>query len=93
MSGLDARCVVCTSEGGVYDDDAFWAGVQYGAIIQLIKFGAATGKQTPVGEWTIIADLVPQIDLLAMEHDLIIVAKEHPTRTDMSIIEFKRATQ
>lgn len=56
--------VVCESQGGPYDDDAFVAGCRYASIdhaLQMIlQFGVTQYEQ-----W-IEPALVPQLDLLAM---------------------------
>jgi hypothetical protein len=52
--------VCCTSNGGVYDDDAFVAGVRFGEI------SAALRAKSAIYETTCEPSLIPQLDLLAM---------------------------
>lgn len=56
--------VVCTSNGGPYDDDAFVAGFQAGTVDQSLKSIAAAGGDGAV--FTVRTDLVKQLELLAM---------------------------
>lgn len=58
--GLVMPFVVCKTNGGVYDDAAFVAGVRYGDLWTRVKAGEA------IIETVEPPALVPQIDLLAM---------------------------
>lgn len=60
--GLIMPFVVCTSQGGAYDDGAFVAGVRFGRWVELLKL-----KPTQHSNYE-PKDLVPQLDLLAMQH-------------------------
>lgn len=58
--------IVCTSQGGPYDDDAFVAGFQAGQIWRSLAAIAAvegTGFDAMVR-----TELLPQLELIAMHH-------------------------
>lgn len=54
--------VVCKSQDGPYDDNAFVAGVRYGRWAELLKLQPTQHAEYEPNE------LVPQLDLLAMHH-------------------------
>lgn len=61
--------VACQSQGGPYDDEAFQAGLLTGTINQALATAGHTG--TPVSVCFVVpAALVPQLELLAMNHGL-----------------------
>jgi hypothetical protein len=68
--------VVCQSNGGPYDDDAFVAGAQLGQIVAELR-----ERQPPLYERYVDSALVPQIDLVAMHEGYAMQAEpwdEHP---------------
>lgn len=58
--GLVYPFVVCTSQGGPWDDQAFVAGVQLGVLVQRMECG-----EKDISSY-VHPDLVPQIDLATM---------------------------
>ena len=59
--------IVCTSQGGPYDDDSFTAGFLAGQIDQALKIAAAANCETL--SWPIFRmALAPQVDLIAMRY-------------------------
>ncbi len=59
--------VACVSKGGAYDDQAFVAGWECGALDARLQ--AMTGAACMVERW-VPPNLIPQLDLIAMKHDL-----------------------
>jgi hypothetical protein len=59
--------VVVQSRGGPYEDKAFVAGVRYGMISSTLDRLAAG---TTSIAWWVEPSLVPQLDMLAMDHHL-----------------------
>jgi hypothetical protein len=59
--------VVCQSKGGPYDDSAFAAGWQAGAIDQALQV-AASGPAVTLRYPMVHAALVPQLELIGMKH-------------------------
>lgn len=57
--------VVCVSEGGPYEDDAFCAGFQAGEIDRALDMGAASRAET-VAFPMVRTALLKQLELLAM---------------------------
>jgi Arc/MetJ family transcription regulator len=57
--------VVCESQGGPYDDDAFAAGFDAGRISQALKSARAAGATAL--RYTVRTALVTQLDLIAMD--------------------------
>jgi hypothetical protein len=58
--------VVCASQGGPYDDDAFVAGFQAGSLYKTLAAIAAV-EATGVIEVPVRTALLPQLDLIAMK--------------------------
>lgn len=58
--------VVCASQGGPYDDAAFVAGYQAGRIDRALAVAAINDTQSVRA--TVVAALVPQLELLGMHH-------------------------
>lgn len=72
--------IVCQSQGGPYEDDAFVAGYQAGQIDKaLAAVSAGDGTQA---KFTVRSMLVPQLELIAMNRGFpVMVAEpwdEHP---------------
>lgn len=68
--------VVCQSKDGPYDDGAFVAGVRFGKLDSLLNM-----KPSQHSEY-VEAELVPQLELLAMHHGYKFEAQpweDHPT--------------
>jgi hypothetical protein len=66
--------VVCTSVGGPYDDDAFVAGFQAGQIDQALQ--AASVARASEVRFTVNAELVRQLELIAMHRGFPVMAAE-----------------
>lgn len=66
--------IVCQSEGGPYDDDAFVAGVNCGALDEELRV-LALSRATPHGRY-VNPKYLPQFDLIAMEHGYTITLGE-----------------
>jgi hypothetical protein len=64
--------VVCTSNGGPFDDDAFVAGYQAGQIDNTLAT-IASGGVTEL-RITVYVDLLPQLELIAMRYDFSLAA-------------------
>lgn len=62
---LVERFVVVQSEGGPYEDEAFAAGAQYGAISAVLDM-VLRFPNIPAAWFVVPTALMPQIDLLAM---------------------------
>lgn len=58
--------VSCVSKGGPYDDTAFTAGFQAGRLDQRLAVAAAA--QIDALGATVYTDLIPQVDLIAMNN-------------------------
>lgn len=70
--------VVCRSQGGVYDDEAFVAGYEAGQIDAALRAAAPMGVEM---RRYVHSALLPQLDLIAMEHGYQITSypwDEHP---------------
>lgn len=52
--------VVCTSNGGPYDDEAFVAGVRFGVLMYRML------RDDPIIQDSTFTELLPQLDLAAM---------------------------
>jgi hypothetical protein len=72
--GLVFPFVVCRSNGGPYDDEAFVAGYQAGQISKALAAAAAVGADRCM--FTVRTDLVPQLDLIAMHYGFSLEAKQ-----------------
>lgn len=67
---LEMPFVVVTSRGGPYDDDAFTAGFHAGQIYQHLEDDQE--RSLPPFVLAVRADLLPQLELIAMKHGLLI---------------------
>ena len=75
--GLVMPFVVCQSQGGAYDDAAFVAGVAFGAH----QWQLTSCPDAQVWAAYVLAEMVPQYDLLAMDRGFIMASEpweEHP---------------
>lgn len=81
--------VVCQSQGGTYDDEAFVAGYQAGRLDRALAVAAV--NDTPTVRATVAAQLVPQLDLIGMHHGYpvceVTIDDDHPTWAD---VQFRR---
>ena len=78
--GLVMPFVVCEDHGGPYKADAFVGGIHYGQIDTTIGLGQVAWPKLAEG-WYVPSELVPQLDLLAMHHELKLTAEpweDHP---------------
>jgi hypothetical protein len=61
--------VVCRSQGGPYDDQSFAAGWSAGQMWTSLAVGQATGAvEVSPGVGSVRRDLLPQVELIAMQH-------------------------
>jgi hypothetical protein len=60
--GLVMPFVVCASNGGPYDDEAFVVGYQLGILDTLLA------QRSPVLHWPLRTASMPQVDLIAMRY-------------------------
>ena len=67
--------VVCKTQGGPFDDDAFVAGFQAGTIDQALRSGPA-GFAMKIWFPMVRTALVPQLELLAMNRGYPVVKAE-----------------
>jgi hypothetical protein len=81
--------VVCQSNGGPYDDDAFVAGFQAGEIDQALK-AATTVSAATVRFPTVRTALLPQLELIAMNRGfpkvLVDRSEEYPEWSDVTFV-------
>lgn len=73
--------VICTSQGGPFDDDAFVAGYQCGEIdktLATVNAAASVGAPSALVSltWTVRTDLLRQLELVAMSRGFPYMAKE-----------------
>jgi hypothetical protein len=64
--------VVCASNGGPYDDDAYVAGWEMGALAERLSIGVAHLGFIPPAIMVIRAANVPQMELVAMSYGLVL---------------------
>lgn len=74
------------SEGGPYDDDSFAAGFTTGRLFSMSK--QALVIQSP---HTVHRELLPQLDLVAMHHELVTVVEEIGDEAWVTIAFFEPA--
>jgi hypothetical protein len=83
--------VVCKTQGGPYDDEAFVGGVWFGQFDSLLHTAAKVGCDvTP--HVAVPSPLVPQLDLLAMNHGYQLVAEEYEEDPAHSFVSFRQTT-
>jgi len=85
--------VACSDQGGPYDPDAFVAGFQAGQIDRsLAALKAVGGSEFRV---TTYAALLPQLDLIAMQHGFQLDSEEpgEPEAGDWSFVTFRTAPE
>lgn len=76
--------VVCASQGGPYDDEAFVAGFELGRIDRELAIYAALNHASL--SFQIRTELVPQLELLAMrERYTLRTGYEHDGRVDVDL--------
>lgn len=79
--------VACASEGGPYEDVAFVAGIYLGQVMQWIEDGKPSVHHHKV--WCMPSLLVPQLDLLAMKHALIMETYVYDENPDWTYVVLK----
>lgn len=72
---LEMPFIACESAGGSFDDMAFTRGWECGAIDQYLKHCKHAGEQ-PEPRY-VPADIVDQIDLIAMRHEMSMTKTTH----------------
>ncbi len=81
--GMVFPFVVTASNGGIYDDEAFVAGCQFGQIENELSMSM------PVDRY-VYTPLVPQVDLAAMHHGYIMTATPWEDAPDeWTLVEFE----
>lgn len=83
--GLVMPFVVCRSNGGPYDDEAFVAGVYCGSIDQELQTRSICGPQKYVP-----TAVVPQLDLLAMHRGYEMSAEPWGDHPEWTLVSFWR---
>lgn len=78
--------VICATQGGPFDDDAFAAGCQCG-VIDTEASTIGTGRKKT---WTVPTTIVPQLDLIAMRYGCLMVKQENEEFPEWVDIEFRR---
>lgn len=93
--GLVIPFVVCTSQGGPYDDEAFTAGYQAGRIDAHLRHAATAGADALTV--TARTALLPLLELLAMHHGYPVLTADpigetphYPAMPDWAVIRFHR---
>lgn len=71
--------VVCQSNGGPYDDDAFTAGYQCGRVDSALASAAAVGANRAA--FTVGTRVVAQVELIAMHHGFAYIRVEECAET------------
>jgi hypothetical protein len=85
--------VVCQSQGGPYDDEAFVAGFQAGQISRSLAAAKAIGADRL--RLTVRTDLVKQLDLIAMDAGFALTVAEveetedHPAMPEWTFATFE----
>jgi hypothetical protein len=80
--------VACASNGGPYDDDAFVAGYHAGQIDRsLAAVAAVGGTELRV---TTYAQLLPQLDLIAMQHGFQVASEAAEDAEGWAFVTFRR---
>ena len=82
--GLVMPFVVCASQGGPYNDDAYVAGYETGALDAKLHY-----ERPDLLQVTVHTDNVPQLDLVAMRHGYD-VDSTTTVRDGWTIIELRR---
>jgi hypothetical protein len=77
--GLLFPFVVCQSQGGPYDDEAFVAGAQFGRIDQALQVAAVSGATRL--RVTVRTDLVKQLELCGMARGFPVLIAEQVEET------------
>ena len=83
--GLVMPFVVCASQGGPYDDRAFVAGWECGALDQVLAVLRPYGAT--INRW-VKPELLPQLDLIAMKHSLVMTVGEMHEESGYVNVEF-----
>lgn len=84
--------VVCVSHGGPYEDDAFVAGFQAGALDRTLAFAAMAEASTVAPGFPVYTPLVRQVELIAMNRGFpVMVVKEWEEAPDTwTYVTFQR---
>lgn len=77
--------VVVASRGGPFDDQAYAAGWEMGAIEVRLQMACLLGLGLP--HVTVLRSNLPQIELLAMKHGLLITENEWPDYVDAIVTD------
>lgn len=88
--GLVMPFVVCQSQGGPFEDEAFVSGWRCGEVDRTLC--TAEGLLAKF-LWTVRAEELPQLDLIAMHRGFVIdrlLAGEQEQETGWCVVEFRR---
>lgn len=80
--------VICQSEGGPYEDEAFVAGFTCGTLDAELR-ALAQLAATPAARWVRPAHL-PQVDLIAMHHGYTSTAGEADPASGWHLVTFEQ---
>lgn len=84
--GLVMPFVLCTSNGGPYDDEAFVVGWEMGALEAWLEAGQPNGAQRQIH-----STAVPQADLLAMRYGYAMSAEPYDEVPEWTLLTFTHA--
>lgn len=87
--------ILCASNGGPFDDDAFVMGYETGAIASELDVSSALYKYLQISGAPrpryVHTEIVPQLDLIAMRHGFV-MKHERSEDVEWTWIEFSRDT-
>ena len=85
--GLVMPFVVCQSQGGPYEDEAFVVGWALGQLD--IELGQAAAERRPLLNRSVRPAALPQVELLAMKHGFLTAAEVFEDAPDeWSVVQF-----
>lgn len=88
--GLVMPFVVCASQGGPFEDDAFVSGFRCGEIDRTLHMNDGVNASL---HWTVKAEELPQLDLIAMHRGFVmdrLLAGDLEQETGWCVVEFHR---
>ncbi len=81
--------IVCKTQGGPYEDEAFVAGVYFGKLLAAYETG--TPSLRTIEPVTVPTPLLPQIDLLAMQWQCSITLERHEDTPEWTTVYLSEA--